>query len=84
MWLNLASSPIEIAAAAESPPPMIVVAPSRLANVSQIDLVPTANFSTSNTPAGPFHTTVLAPANSFLNNSIVAGPQSSPCAASTI
>ena len=63
---------------------MIVVAPSRFASVSQIDFVPTANFSTSNTPAGPFHTTVFAPASSFLKFSIVAGPQSNPCAAGAI
>ena len=41
--------------------------------------MPLANFSTSNTPAGPFHTTVFAPTNSFLKSSIVFGPQSSPC-----
>ena len=82
--MNFFSYPIEIAAAAESPPPIIVVAPFKLANVSQIAFVPTANFSTSNTPAGPFQTTVLAPSSSFANNALVLGPQSKPCSSGLI
>ncbi len=40
--------------------------------------VPVANGSISNTPIGPFHTTVFAPSNSFLKSSTVLGPMSSP------
>src|SRR4051812_2918471 len=43
----------------ESPPPMIVV-PRTAATARAMALVPVANASISNTPIGPFHTTVFA------------------------
>ena len=50
-----------IAAAAESPPPIIVNAFSRFAIDSQTLIVPLAKLLNSNTPIGPFQITVLAP-----------------------
>ena len=58
--MNLSAYPSEIAAAAESPPPMIVVAFSKDAIASHTPIVPLAKLGNSNTPIGPFHTTVLA------------------------
>ena len=67
-----------MAAAAESPPPITL----RTSGISVIALqtssVPFAKASNSNTPIGPFQTTVFAPSNSFLNNSIDLGPISKP------
>ena len=63
-WLIVASSPICSTAAAESPPPTIVVAPRAVASAiaSATARVPASNGGVSNTPIGPFQTTVLAPA----------------------
>ena len=55
---NLSAYPNCLAAAAESPPPIIVVA-SNSANACAIAFVPIANWSNSNNPKGPFHTTVF-------------------------
>ena len=41
-------------------------------------IVPAAKFSHSETPIGPFHTTVPAPSRAFANFSLVLGPISSP------
>ena len=73
----LSSKPAFFTAAAESPPPIIVVA-SISANTFAISLVPIANWSNSNNPKGPFHTTVLAFFNSSLNILIVSCPISKP------
>lgn len=62
---NLSARPSFLAAAAESPPPIKVNAPCRLAIVSPTSSVPFSKFLNSVTPIGPFHTTVFAPANSF-------------------
>ena len=48
-----------LTAAAESPPPIIVVA-SISASACATAIVPLAKFDISNTPIGPFHTTVFA------------------------
>ena len=74
MCVKSSSKPNEIAAAAESPPPIIVVASYNLAIDSHTPIVPLAKLLNSNTPIGPFHTTVCAPCNSLLNNSTVLGP----------
>src|SRR5438552_1466896 len=57
---NLSSSPAT--AAAESPPPTIVIAPFVPASTSASATarVPSSNGGVSNTPIGPFQTTVLA------------------------
>ena len=47
--------------AAESPPPMMVVAPSASAIAFATAMVPPAKMGFSNTPIGPFQMTVLAP-----------------------
>ena len=52
-------------AATESPPPTMEVAPRFAAIASAIFMVPRANGATSNTPIGPFHTMVFAPAICF-------------------
>src|SRR5688572_5258361 len=52
-------TPAALIAATESPPPIIVV-PSTPATALATASVPFANGATSNTPIGPFHTTVLA------------------------
>src|SRR2546423_5421560 len=59
-WLSLSSSPAT--AAAESPPPTIVVAPRFPASMSASPMarVPSSNGGVSNTPLGPFQKTVLA------------------------
>ena len=61
---------------------MIVIAPSKLAIASHTPIVPLAKLGISNTPIGPFHTTVLASFNTFENNSTVAGPTSNPISSS--
>ena len=55
---------------------MIVVAPSKLAIASQTPIVPLAKLLISNTPIGPFQTTVFAPCNVSANNFTDAGPMS--------
>ncbi len=63
---------------------MIVVASSKLAIASQTPIVPLAKLLISNTPIGPFQTTVFAPCNSLANNSIVFSPISKPSSSSGI
>ena len=53
------ATPALFTAATESPPPMMVV-PCTAATASATPIVPFANGSISNTPIGPFHTTVFA------------------------
>ena len=60
MWLILSVTPALWTAEIESPPPMIVM-PSTLATAWATVLVPLAKAGISNTPIGPFHTTVFAP-----------------------
>src|SRR5688572_12778545 len=62
MCVILSVRPAALIAATESPPPMIVV-PSTDATALATASVPFANGATSNTPIGPFHTTVLASLN---------------------
>ena len=69
--------PAALTAEIESPPPMIVV-PFTEATACATALVPRANDEISNTPIGPFHTTVLASAISPRYVAIVAGPMSTP------
>src|SRR6185295_5635539 len=59
MWVILPATPARVTAATESPPPMMVV-PWTAATARATPIVPAANASISNTPIGPFHTTVLA------------------------
>ena len=77
MWLILSPSPIWLTAAAESPPPMIVVA-SAAARAFATARVPSASVGFSNTPIGPFHTTVLAVATASAKSFLVLGPISHP------
>ncbi|OPZ68868.1 MAG: hypothetical protein BWY81_00692 [Firmicutes bacterium ADurb.Bin467] len=62
---------------------MIVVA-SDSAMAFAIASVPLAKFGISNTPIGPFQTTVFADLTSLANSSIVLGPMSRPCQPSGI
>ena len=55
----LSATPAACTAATESPPPMIVV-PCTAATAWATPIVPAANGAISNTPIGPFHTTVFA------------------------
>ena len=57
-WLICSSVPYLVAEVAVSPPPMMGMAPARVAptTASISALVPVAKASNSNTPAGPFHT----------------------------
>ena len=59
MCVILSANPAFSTAAAESPPPIIVVA-SISDNTFAIAFVPIANCGNSNSPNGPFHTTVFA------------------------
>src|SRR6185436_18979447 len=77
MCVILSATPALFTAAIESPPPMIVV-PSTPATARATPLVPAANASISNTPIGPFQTTVFAPAIAAAYALIVAGPMSTP------
>ena len=61
MCVIRSASPAFLMAAIESPPPMIVV-PATAATARATALVPAANASISNTPIGPFQTTVFASA----------------------
>src|SRR5690554_3400583 len=58
--------------------------PSKFAKACVISRVPLANFSISNTPCGPFHTTVLASLIIDLNLSTVFGPISKPISSAGI
>ena len=70
------NGPMGVFEMSKSPPPMIVVAPSKLAIASQTPIVPLAKLLISNTPIGPFQTTVFAPCNVSANNFTDAGPMS--------
>ncbi|MBQ3887970.1 MAG: phosphoglycerate kinase, partial [Clostridia bacterium] len=48
------------------------------------EMVPAAKFSHSETPIGPFHTTVPAPLSALANFSLVLGPISRPIQSSSI
>ncbi|SJT91018.1 Uncharacterised protein [Clostridioides difficile] len=66
-----------LTAAAESPPPIIVVAfESAIALATAI--VPLLKFSNSNTPIGPFQITVLASLIALAYTVSVFGPISNP------
>src|SRR5699024_10208169 len=77
MWVILSPRPICWTAAALSPPPMTVVA-----SLSAIALatarVPAARVGFSNTPMGPFQTTVLEALTASANSFMVSGPMSQP------
>src|SRR4029453_12646927 len=60
MCLMRSVTPALATAAIESPPPITVV-PATDATALATSMVPVANTSISNTPIGPFQTTVLAP-----------------------
>ncbi len=75
-WVIRSTSPTCRTAAAESPPPMIVTAFDSASSRATAN-VPSANLGISNTPSGPFHTIVLAPANADSNVDTVFGPMSS-------
>ena len=77
MCENLSERPILSIAAAESPPPIIVIA-SDSDSILAIVSVPVANCSNSDNPKGPFHTTVFAFCNSSTYILIVSGPISNP------
>ena len=64
IWVILSATPAFSTAAAESPPPITVTA-FIFANLLAIEFVPKANYSNSESPAGPFHNTVAAFSNSF-------------------
>ena len=77
MWVILSAKPSFSTAAAESPPPMIETAPDSAIALATA-LVPTAKVSNSNTPIGPFQTTVPAFLTASENSSMVLGPMSMP------
>ena len=77
MWVIRSASPAWVTAATESPPPTMEVAPlSAMARATA--KVPSRNGASSNTPIGPFHTTVLAPRIAVANACRAVGPMSSP------
>mmetsp|Transcript_4039 Transcript_4039/g.5544 ORF Transcript_4039/g.5544 Transcript_4039/m.5544 type:complete len:253 (+) Transcript_4039:211-969(+) len=67
-------------AATESPPPMMVIAPSLVisARMSTIPKVPLLKASNSKTPIGPFMMTVLQSERAAFCSLVVSGPLSSP------
>ena len=77
-WVNLSASFSSSTAATESPPPTITVAPSwaRLARKRAMARVPSPKVGTSNTPSGPFQTTVLRRLERLLERLVEAGPTS--------
>jgi len=78
MCVILSPKPNWLHAAAESPPPIIVVAPSKSAIACATAIVPFAKLGISKHPIGPFHTTVLAPFIASAKSSAVLGPTSRP------
>ncbi len=81
MWLKPASSkPRMRTAAAESPPPTMVNAPFAVASTRAwaTARVPPENASNSNTPAGPFQTTVFASTILLAKSVAESGPMSRP------
>src|SRR4051812_29521479 len=77
-WLILSSRFASATAAAESPPPTTVIAPLSVAAAiaSAMARVPLSNGGVSNTPIGPFHTTVIALAMTCAKAATDAGPMS--------
>src|SRR5205823_13020123 len=75
MCVMRSATPAFLTAAIESPPPMIVV-PRTAATAWAMAFVPTANAGISNTPIGPFQTTVFASASAPSYRVIVDGPMS--------
>src|ERR1700722_9625605 len=73
----LSATPAACAAATESPPPTIEIAPTFSAMACAILNVPLENPGTSHTPIGPFHKIVRAREISSEKSSIVFGPISS-------
>ena len=73
----MSPKPNWLTAAAESPPPMIVVA-SVSAKAFATAIVPAASVGFSNTPIGPFQTTVLAVLTASAKRACVLGPISHP------
>src|SRR5688572_1029641 len=69
-------TPAFFTAAIESPPPMMVV-PLTSATAFATAIVPRAKSSISNTPIGPFHTSVFASRTAAAYALIVSGPMSS-------
>src|SRR5580658_4790376 len=77
MWVIFSATPAACAAATESPPPTIEIAPTFSATACAILNVPLENPGTSNTPIGPFHKIVRAREISSEKSSTVFGPISS-------
>src|SRR5580700_9254827 len=78
MWVIFSATPAACAAATESPPPTIEIAPTFSAMARAIWKVPRAKGETSKTPIGPFQRMVRARAISSSNISMVFGPISNP------
>ena len=64
MCVIRSATPALATAATESPPPTML-APLTAATARAMAIVPAANASISNTPIGPFHTTVRASASTL-------------------
>src|SRR5699024_4007279 len=77
MWVILSAKPSFSTAAAESPPPMMEIA-LLSATACATAMVPFAKFSHSETPIGPFQTTVPALATASAKSARVFGPMSRP------
>src|ERR1041384_3881180 len=77
-WLIRSASPACATAAAESPPPTIVTAPSAVASAiaAAMTRVPPSNGGVSNTPIGPFQSTVPALLSRVANAMADAGSMS--------
>ena len=70
----VSARPRLIAAAAESPPPIIDLTPGCFTIASITPIVPAWKSGFQNTPIGPFHTTVFAPDQFLVNLTIDLGP----------
>src|SRR5262249_19379704 len=77
MCVMRSARPAFFSAAIESPPPTIVV-PLTDATAAATAFVPLANASISNTPIGPFQTTVFASLMNDAYAALVSGPISTP------
>ena len=77
MWVILSPNPSVLTAAAESPPPIIVVAEVSASDLATA-IVPAARVGFSNTPIGPFQTTVFAVLTASAKRACVLGPISQP------
>src|SRR5262245_3193152 len=76
-WSMRSASPKRRTAAALSPPPT-TVNPRHAATAFATARVPAANGATSNTPMGPFHSSIAAPPMSSAKAPAVSGPMSRP------